>query len=171
MTGAAVNVISIHREAFKSEIAPIPLRDLLSQTGTPQSGTQQIGSRPDLKQALRALEVPEVEVGGTLVPGGTLTITNYGTPGDTYGLFLSLSSLPPDQIYVAPAGYLFLDPVGLFVLLVNGTVGAGGSTVVSGNIPNQTGLTGLRASVQGYHVFNSGPGIASFTNYATFKIN
>ncbi len=169
VTGAAVDLIAIHRTAFKSDIDPIFLRDLLRSTGTPQGSGGIIGSRPDLEKAIRALAIPEVEVAGNLTAGGTFQIILRGTPGDVFGLFWS-PSLAPQPTYLAPAGYFHLNVASFFPFLPNGVIGASGSTTLQFPIPNLPGLSGFTSHVQGYQIFQTGPGVGSFTNHETFTL-
>ena len=165
VTGAAVDLIAMHREAFGTGISPLALRDLLDSTGTPYQGAKQIGNRPDLRAAVRALGIPEVQVGGNLVPGGTLTLTHYGEAGDAYALVWSLA-LAPAPIHLPPYGYLYLDPTSLTVLPVNGILGATGTTTDNYPIPNNPNLSGLPTYFQTVQIFNTKPGTGSLSNYA-----
>lgn len=168
VTGAATALISMHRESFKSEIDPIDLRTLLEATGTPQGSGGQIGTRPDLRTAIRSLGIPEVQVSGNLVPGGQVDVTNHGTSGDLYALFWS-ADLAANPLHLAKAGYLFLEPVGLQIAAI-GSIGASGQANLSFGIPNDGGLSGFESHFQSVQQFNSGPGDSSFSNYATWEI-
>lgn len=169
VTGAAVGLMSMIREAFKTEIDPIALRTLLANNGTPQGAGGIIGSRPDLKKAIRAAGVPELELSGTFLPGSALTITCHAAPGDTWGLFWS-PTLLPQPVYAAPAGYLALDPNALLTLFLNGAIGGSGTGQVTFNIPNLPGISGFKSWFQGVAIFSTGTAFASFTNTAEFEI-
>ena len=165
VTGAAVDLIAIYREAFGTDISPLALRSLLDTTGTPYQGSKQIGNRPDLRAAVRALGIPEVEIGGNLVPGGTLSVTEHGEAGDAYALVWSLG-LAPSPIHLPPYGYLYLDPILATILPVNGLIGPTGTTTDNYAIPNNPNLSGLPTFFQTVQVFNTKPGTGSLSNYA-----
>jgi len=57
VTGAGVIVNSIAKSALGGPLDPFALRDLLTQTGTPQGAGGQIGPRPDLREAIDTLLV------------------------------------------------------------------------------------------------------------------
>lgn len=164
VTGAAVDLIAIHRAAFGVEISTSALRDLLDTSGTPYQGTKQIGNRPDLRAAVRQLGIPEVAVGGNLVPGGTLSLTHFGEAGDAYALLWSFG-VATTPIFLPPYGYLYLDPLTATFLPVNGTVGATGQTTDNYLIPNNPGLSGLLTYFQAVQVFNNKPGTGSLSNF------
>lgn len=168
VTGAGVVLASIHREAFGSDIDPIALRTLLEDTGTPQVGTQIIGSRPDLRAAVRELGVPEIELGGNQVPGGTLEITSRGEAGDAYLLLWALNALP-QPLHLPPWGYLSVDPLSMVQLPVNGTLGAGGSTTDGYHIPNNPALSGIVTVFQGAQAFATKPGTGSLSNLVAWR--
>lgn len=168
VTGAGVILNSVHREAFGSDLDPLALRSLLADTGTPQVSGGAIGTRPDLQSAIRALGVPEVEVTGDLVPGGTLNVTNYGEPGDTYALFWSKSIEFENPLHQPPFGYFYLTGI-VLEFNVNGVIGPGGSTTDSYTIP--LGLSGLRSYFQSLHGFGTQPGTGSFSNVLLWRIN
>jgi subtilisin family serine protease len=164
VTGAAVDLISIHREAFGQDISTSALRDLLADTGTPFQGTKIIGNRPDMRAAVRELGIPELAISGNFVPGGTLSITSYGEAGDAYALLWSFGVVS-SPIYLPPYGYLYLDPSSASFLPVNGTIGPTGETTDSYNIPNNPGLSGLVTFFQEVQVFNTKPGTGSLSNF------
>lgn len=168
VTGAGVIANAVHREAFGSDLDPVALRTLLAETGTPQDSGGAIGTRPDLKNAIRSLGVPEVEVGGELVSGGSLDVTNRGEPGDTYMLFWSKTANFDSPLYQPPFGYFYLAGL-VLEFNVNGVIGAGGSTTDSYTIP--LGLTGLRSYFQSLHVFGTQPGVGSFSNVLQWRID
>ncbi|MFT7461897.1 MAG: serine protease [Pseudohongiellaceae bacterium] len=165
VTGAAIDLIAIHREAFGTHISPLDLRDLLETTGTAWQGTKQIGNRPDMRAAVRELGVPEIALGGNLVPGGTLSITHQGEAGDAYALVwaFGLASTP---LHLAPYGYLYLDPLSASFLPVNGIVGGSGQTTDNYFIPNNPNLSGISTYFQSVQVFNNKPGTGSLSNFA-----
>lgn len=165
VTGAAVDLIAIHREAYGNDISPVTLRNLLADTGTPYQGIKIIGNRPDLRAAVRALGIPEIEIGGVLIPGGKLSITHYGEAGDAYALLWSFSLLPV-PLRLVPYGYLYLSPISASFLPVNGTIGITGQTTDNYFIPNNPALSGLMTFFQSVQVFNTKPGTGSLSNFA-----
>jgi len=169
VTGAGIALNAIHREAFGAGLSPIELRDVLASTGTPQVGGGAIGTRPNLRAAIRSLAVPEIEVAGTALEGGPVEIKSYGTPGDSTALLWSpgLTSAP---LHLAPFGYLYLDPAQVFGLSTGGPIGADGTRVDTYTIPSGLGLSGKTIVLQGVQVFLSGPGGGSLSNYDSFRI-
>jgi hypothetical protein len=168
VTGAGVILAASFRESFGADIDPLVLRDLLATTGTPQQGTTVIGSRPDVRAAVRDLGIPEIELSGNWVPGGSITITSYGDPGDTYLLFWSPAVLSAPA-HLPPWGYLYLDPGLMAQLPVGGVIGAGGSADDTYNIPNNPGLSGLLTFFQGAQAFTTKPGTGSVSNVSNWR--
>lgn len=167
VTGAGVMLNGIAREAFGSDIDPLRLRSILTTTGTPQGTGGTIGPRPNVRAAIHDLGIPQISVGGSLIPGGTVDIKVSGTPGDNFELGYSPQLLAAPS-HVPPFGYRYL---GTLQTTAAGTIGAGGSTILSFPIPNNSGLSGKTVGyVQGAVWFSSGPGTGSFTNYQPITI-
>lgn len=164
VTGAGVILNAIHREAFGFDMDPYDLRDLLASTGTPQGNGGIIGPRPDVRAAVRALGIPEIEVTGNLVPGGEATITTYGDAGDAYRVYYS-STLASTPVYTPPYGYVYLG--GNAILAARGTIGANGTATDTVGIPNNASGTYY---VQGLQFFNTKPGTGSVSNYVQVDI-
>ncbi|HEX6863518.1 MAG TPA: pre-peptidase C-terminal domain-containing protein, partial [Thermoanaerobaculia bacterium] len=76
VTGAAASLHGRSLALFSSALDPITLRDLLTDTGTPHTGTKNIGPLPDLKAAFDAL------VGNPPPPCYALTRTHSGSGAD-----------------------------------------------------------------------------------------
>ncbi|MEM7305466.1 MAG: S8 family serine peptidase [Planctomycetota bacterium] len=169
VTGAGVALNAMHREAFGTDIDPLTMRSLLESTGTPQTSGGDIGTRPDMRTAVRQLGIPEIQVGGNLVEGGQVDVTSYGDPGDAYVLFWS-PNLVTEGTYVPPFGYFYLDPLLFNVLPTQGSIGVGGMTSDSYEVPTGLGLAGVTSFLQGLQIFASKPGSGSFSNYADFRI-
>ena len=90
-----------------------------------------------------------------------------GTPGDNFELGYSPQLLAAPS-HVPPFGYRYL---GTLQTTAAGTIRAGGSTILSFPIPNNSGLSGKTVGyVQGAVWFSSGPGTGSFTNYQPITI-
>lgn len=168
VAGAGVILAAVHRETFGTVIPPLALRALLASTGTSQQGTQVIGSRPDLRAALRELGVPEIALSGQFVPGGTLEVTSLGDAGDPYVVFWSPVLLPA-PLSVPTWGDLFLDPLAMASLPVGGVVGPGGTATDSYAIPDNPALSGLTTWFQGAQAFTSKPGVGSVSNVVAWR--
>lgn len=168
VTGAGVILASIHREAFGFEISPLALRTLLASTGTPQNGSQIIGSRPNVRAAVASLGVPELSISGVFVPGGSVSLTSRGTAGDGY-LLLWSPTAPATPAHLPPWGYLYLEPLFLAVLPVAGTLGPGGTAVDTYGIPNNPALSGITTFFQGAQAFASQPGTGSLSNMIAWR--
>ncbi|MFH0943984.1 MAG: S8 family serine peptidase [Planctomycetota bacterium] len=169
VTGAALSVIGTHREAFNFDIDPTALRTLMKDTGTPQGTGGTIGTRPNIRAAVRAMGIPEIAVTGNLIPGGSVTVTSYGTPGDTVGLFWS-AGLAPTPFHHGRAGYLFLDMTTMVWLFSNGTIGGAGTHSMTYSIPPNPALSGFVSHCQGYQLFQSGPGWGSLSNVVSWTV-
>ncbi len=160
VTGAGVLIEMIQRKAYGTPLDPLALRDLLTNTGTPGTDPITIGPRPDVKAALRFLEVPEIEVTGTFVPDGPIAITQRGTAGDFYGLMLS-ADLRATPLDFPKYGELFLD--GTFSFIFTGMLGVDGTSTLNGLLPPDVGDYSLY--MQTLQVFQTKPGRGSFSNY------
>ena len=169
VTGAALNLIGMHREAFNFDIDPIVLRTLMKDTGTPQGTGGIIGTRPNIRAAVREMGVPEIAVSGSMIPGGTVTVTSYGTPGDTAGMFWS-AGLAATPFHHGRAGYLFLDMTTMVWLFSGATIGGAGQHSITYNIPPNPALSGFESHLQGYQLFQSGPGWGSLSNYVSWTV-
>ena len=168
VTGAGVMLNGIVREAQGSGLTPLQLRDLLTQTGTPQGSGGMIGPRQDVRAAIAALGLPELSVGGSLVPGGNVEITLSGSAGDTFQLGYS-ATLLASPTYLPPFGYRYL---GALRSTATGAIGAGGTTTLSYPIPNNSGLSGKTIGyVQAAVRYSSGSGTGTLTNYVPITIN
>ncbi|RKY18775.1 MAG: hypothetical protein DRQ55_12425 [Planctomycetota bacterium] len=167
VTGAGVILASMHRAAFGADIDPLALRALLASTGTPQQGLQIIGSRPDVRAAVRALGIPEIELSGSWVPGGTLSVTSRGQAGDGYLLFWAPAVLAT-PLPLPPWGYLSLDPVALVQLPSGAVLGPGGTAVDSYHIPSNSSLSGLVTYFQGAQAFATQSGTGSLSNLSAW---
>lgn len=169
VTGAGTIINGIHREAFGTNMTPLALRDLLTQTGTPQGSGGQIGPRPDVAAALDQLDVPSIEVSGNLVPGGQVTVTINGSNSDTYSLFFS-KNLAAAPSYNPPFGYFFLQSPPNQTR--TGSL-SGGVATETGNIPNNPNLSGQTIGyLQGLITFTTSglPGTGTYTNYEPLDI-
>jgi hypothetical protein len=69
ITGSALCLQGIAKQALGAPLTPIELRTLLNTTGIPENGTQQIGPRPDLGAAVAQL-VDITPVAGSTLPSG-----------------------------------------------------------------------------------------------------
>ncbi|KAA3614386.1 MAG: hypothetical protein DWQ01_01400 [Planctomycetota bacterium] len=168
VTGAGLILNAVHREAFGSPMDPFVLRDLLTNTGTPQGAGGNIGPRPDVRLALERLQVPKVIIAGNLVPGGSGTATIYGPSGDTFHMMYS-KTLAATPAYMPPYGYLYLStPLDRHEIDV---LPASGQFTYNFNIPNNGGLSGTTIGyVQGAVLFNTLPGTGTFTNYYPIEV-
>ena len=163
VTGAGVILNSIHREAFGTDMAPLALRELLTRTGTPQGSGGQIGPRPNVRAAIRALGIPELLVEGTFVPGGQLQISSIGEAGDSYFGFLTVNGQREAALHVRPFGYFFLaNPV---VVFAAGSIGPTGVSTDVIPIPNSPLMSGVVVRVQELQIFNNKPGTGSLSNH------
>jgi serine protease len=167
VTGAGIMLNGIYREAFGSGLPPLTLRGLLTATGTPQGSGGNIGPRPNVRAAIDLLQIPKIETSGNLVVGGTVVVTLFGQPGDTYTLGFS-PSLLPTPVYTPPYGYRYLGQISR---TASGTIPASGRETLSFPIPNNPNLSGTTVGyLQGGLTFASGPGTGSYTNYAPIDI-
>ena len=82
VTGAAVQLNGIHRECYGADMDPLDLRDLITATGTPQNGTQNIGPRPNVREAIVSLEIPRTVLTGSLTIGSNYVVSSLGQPND-----------------------------------------------------------------------------------------
>jgi len=163
VTGAVLALQGIVKEGSETILGPVLMREILVQTGSPQSGSSHIGPRPDLLAAWN-----ETQVGfGSLT--GTITDAVSGLPVANATLHLQDSSF--ELVTGASGEYSISYPVGPVVLeitsffhedeFVNLDIIGGQTTVrnisinplptvtVTGHVSSQDDapLTGVRATV------------------------
>ncbi|TAH37905.1 MAG: hypothetical protein EYC70_06880 [Planctomycetota bacterium] len=167
VTGAGIILNGIHRECFGTDLDPLVLRALMTDTGTPQGSGGYIGPRPDVRAAIAALGIPTLSLSGTLIPGGTAIAELTGTPGDPFTVLFSrtLAAVPA---YNPPYGYLYLGPV---IRQVSGTIGAAGTGTVSQLIPNNPNFSGRTIGyIQASATFMTSPGTGTYSNWLPVDI-
>jgi serine protease len=168
VTGAGVMLNGIHRETYGSDMDPLALRNVLTLTGTPQTSGVYIGPRPNVRAAIAVLGVPRIRIDGNLVPGGTFSVTQSGTPGDLFFVVFS-PVLAPTPLYVPPYSYMFLGNP--FRRTHSGTIGGNGEATYMATLPNDPALSGTTYGYfQGWARFTTGPGVGSFANYAPLNV-
>ena len=168
VTGAGVMLNGIHRETYGSDMDPLALRSVLTLTGTPQTSGVYIGPRPDVRAAIEVLGVPRIRIEGNLVPGGTFSVTQSGTPGDLFFVVFS-PVLAATPLHVPPYSYMFLGSP--FRRTHSGMIGAGGEATYMATLPNNPALSGTTYGYfQGWARFTAGPGVGSFANYAPLDV-
>ena len=165
VTGAVLALQGIVKEGSDSILDPILMRQILVQTGSPQSGTIHIGPRPDILAAWT-----ETQVGfGTV--SGTITDAVSGLP--VAGAVLHPEGANFDMVTDETGSFSLGYPAGTMVLeissffhdseTVNVEILGGETTIlniplnplptmtVTGHITSQAGgdLTGVRATVLG----------------------
>ncbi|MGB0953432.1 MAG: S8 family serine peptidase [Planctomycetota bacterium] len=166
-TGAGMMVMGVYRETFETEIAPLALRSLLTATGTPQTGGNYIGPRPDVRAAFDSLGVPTLDFAGNLVPGGSVDVTLTGTAGDPYNLLFS-RSLATSTSHVAPFGFLYLGPI---ARTAAGVIPTGGIEMQTFALPSNPALAGRTIGYAvGELTYMSAVG-GGYTNVAALTLN
>ncbi len=168
VTGAAAILTAMHREAYGTDLDPLVLRDLLATTGTAQGSGGNIGTRPDLRAAIRSLQFPEIEITQNTGAGGILEVTSSGRPNDTY-LLLWSPDLLPTPLHLQPWGQLFINPLTV-VILANGSLDASGSATDTFALPLTTSISGETTYFQGLQEFSSSTGTGSLANYVPFVV-
>ncbi|MFT4541715.1 MAG: serine protease [Planctomycetota bacterium] len=168
VTGAGMVLNSIHEAAYASYLDPLVLRDLLTNTGTPQGTGGQIGPRPDIRAAINDLDLPRLSLSGSLQIGSNYAITNFGAPGD-----LSVIAFGPD-LRINPGdfgiyGHLFLkNPI---TRVQNTALDAFGTATYLDSIPNIPGLIGTTIGYyQAFQRYGSAAGLGVFTNYVPITV-
>jgi len=162
VTGAGLILDGIYHEAFGSYPDPLYLRNLLTTTGTPQTGGGYIGPRPDCRAAIEAMGVPRIELSGSTGPGDTFAIHSKGIP-NSITILLQGSDLRANPLPIAPYGFLWLkNPI---VRIDIGPLDGNGDRTYQETIPAGAPSGSLHAYYQGWHRYPSGPGIGALTNY------
>lgn len=169
VTGAGIQLIGIHKQVTTQDIDPFVLRDLLTQTGTPQGAGGQIGPRPNVHAAIEDLNFPRISVSGNLVPGGSFTVTSHGVPGDGVVMVFGSSVNVHTPNHVFPYGYFMLS--GTIKRVVGGALDGNGELSYTEAIPANT----PPGTTLGYYLtwqrFLSGqPGVGAFGNYVAIEV-
>lgn len=163
VTGAAVMLNGIHRYAFGSDMDPLDLRDLITQTGTPQGSGGAIGPRPDVREAIHQLGVPRISLAGSTAPGDFYTVTSHGTPGDLFILIFG-GDVRANPLEISPYGFLLVESP--FSRVQVGTLNAIGEATFIDQVPGGSIPGTSLGTFQGWQRYQSGqPGVGSFANY------
>jgi hypothetical protein len=170
VTGAAVQLNGINREVYGSNLDPLALRSLITNTGTPQGSGGQIGPRPNVRAALLALQVPRCSIAGNLVPGGNYTVTNYGQPNDACVLVFGVGINTATPFHSPPYGYFLLQ--GGINRVLAGVIDGLGQLDYNDSIPNIPGLSGTTIGYyQTWQRFQNGQsGVGAFGNYVPIEV-
>ena len=164
--GAGNILNSIERSVHGAPLAPLALRALLTNSGTPQGSGGNIGPRPDVRAAIAVLNLPRIEVSGNPAPGGMYTVTSSGPVGAIYALTAG-ASLRNDP-WFSPFGEFFLaNP---WQRVTAGVMPPAGRVDFQAQVPNDAGLSGTTyLHYQGWMRY-AGTSGGSFSNYAPVEV-
>ncbi len=166
VTGAAMILNSVAREAFGVPLDPLVLRATITATGTSQGSGGAIGPRPDLRAALSRLRVPRIALTGPFTPGSSFEVELHGPPGAVYLLFTS-PSLRAVPLPIPPYGFLLLaNPIARTSV---GHLNGSGRATYTGTIPDDAIPGQTFAIFQAWQRYG-GPGVGAFTNYVELVV-
>ena len=163
VTGAAVILNGINREDFGSPMDPFVLRDLITNTGTPQGSGGNIGPRPDVRAAIEAMDFSRIDVQGPLTPGSDFDINmNSSATGGAY-IIVRSPSVRETPYHIPPYGFLLGDPP--FRRVHIGVLDNQGNGTYTGTIDAGAQVGDSVGVFQGWTRYPSGPGTGALTNY------
>ncbi len=168
VAGAGIALNGVHRAVYGVDMDPVALRQILVQTGTPQTGGNPIGPRPDLRRALAALGVPRLELLGPATPGSSYRVIQHGRSGSPYYIAFAptLRTIP---LQLPPYGEFFLAAP--MRRIAGGLLGAEGKAAFLGSIPNDPALVGTTLGYfQGWERFPGSSTGGAFTNYEPLTV-
>jgi len=166
VTGAGVLLHSIYRDAYGLDLAPLDLRSVLTDTGTPLASGGYIGPRPDIRAALADLDVPRISLVGALTPGSSYEVVSQGAPGDLQ-VTIASASLRSVPFTIAPYGQLFLEAP--LRRADTGVLDSSGEARYPATVPNDPALIGSTiAYYQGWQRFVGGG--AALTNWVSVTV-
>jgi serine protease len=166
VTGAGLIISNINKSINGAPLDPFVLRDLLTQSGTPQGSGGNIGPRPDVHAAIDSLNLPRIELNGNLVPGGQYTVTSRGPANAVYALIFG-DQLASDR-WLSPFGQLFLASP--WSRVKSGVLSASGEATFNAMVPNDPALAGTTLGFyQGWQRY-AGTNGGSFANFVRVDV-
>lgn len=153
VAGVAAAISNIQLEQNGVQLTALQIRDMLRTMGTPQGSGGNVGPRPDLKDMLQSLGLPDgLNVQGDGEIGQSITLDVNGEAGQ---LFLLLIAEDRGSASVGLNRNLLLD-LGTLVIGPGGVFDGSGQASLTGPVPNIPALMDKSFFIQSADLLSGG---------------